>query len=97
MLQKRYFHFLCGGVLIIVLVGAIFTEAIGKDYRKMVPHISAQQALALFKSGRLIALDVHVHKNQNRLSKIVGALCVPASKITKVKLKLPKQLLIGVF
>jgi len=97
MLQKRYFHFLCGGVLIIVLIGAIFTEAIGKDYRKMVPHISAQQALALFKSGRLILLDVHVYENQKRFSMIVGALCVPATKIAKVKLKLPRQLLIGVF
>lgn len=97
MLRKRYFHFLCGGILLIVLIGAAFTEVSGKDYRKMVPHINAQQALALFKSGRLIPLDVHVYKNQNRLSKIVGALYVPAGKITKVKLKLPKQLLIGVF
>jgi hypothetical protein len=97
MLRQKYFYFLCSGILLFVLIGATYTEVSGKDYRKQVPHISAQQALALFKLGRLIPLDVHVYKNQNRLSKIVGALYVPATKIGKVKLKTPKELLIGVF
>ena len=68
----------------------------GADVRKKVPHITAREAFALYETGRLILLDVHTAKNKTR-SLLLGALYIPAYKIGKVKLKIPPNMVIGVF
>ena len=82
--------------LIACAVGVTLVVADATDIRTKMPHISAYKALELFKAGRLILLDVHPKPNKT-YSKIVGALYVSAGKIDKVRLKIPKNKLIGVF
>ena len=96
MRQKGYPYILLS-ILAILVIGGIFTEASGTDYRKLVPHISAQQALTLYKTGRLLLLDVHQYHKSVHRSEIVGAVYIPANKLDKMKLNLSKKLLIGVF
>lgn len=79
-------------LLLVFLSGIV--RAGETDVRKMVPHMSAYEALELFKSGRLILLDVHHGRTQ---SEILGAICVPAEKISRVKLKIPEDKTLGVF
>jgi hypothetical protein len=81
---------------VICAIGINLALAEDTDVRTKVPHISAYKALELFKVGRLILLDVHPKPNKTN-SKIVGALYVSAGKIDKVRLKIPKNKLIGVF
>lgn len=81
--------------LIIFMLKVTFVAA-ETDVRTKVPHISAYQALELFKAGRLILLDVHVAKGRTR-SGIVGALYVPANKIDRIRLKIPDGMRVGVF
>ena len=67
------------------------------DIRKKVPHISARQALALFHAGKIILLDVHARKKNNQRSPIFGAYYIHPNKIGKVTLKIPRNMIIGVF
>lgn len=82
--------------LILLVIKAIPTVAETPDVRTKVPHINAYEALELYKSGRLILLDVHPDQGKVR-SQIVGAFYFPADKIDKIELRLPKTMSIGVF
>jgi hypothetical protein len=86
-------------LLCLSLLGGITTNlAVGEtgDVRREVPHIGAHQALDLFKSGRMILLDVMAEAGKVR-SEIVGAFYIPADKLDKIKLNVPEQMLLGVF
>lgn len=64
------------------------------DVIKKMPHITASQAYYLFQQNKIILLDVHDGRNR---SKIIGAYYIPSKKIKDIKLKIPKDQLIGVF
>ena len=69
-------------------------RALEPEEIKKLPHISAIQAFYLFKQKKILLLDVHDFKEK---SEIIGAYYIPAKKIEKVNLKIPKDQLIGVF
>lgn len=86
-------------LLFLSLLGGISANlAVGQseDVRRVVPHIGAHQALDLFKSGRMILLDVHPGQGKLR-SEIVGAFYIPTDKLEKIELKVPERMLVGVF
>lgn len=95
MLTKNGIRVVCMFLAMFVIRGAAVGAENG-DVRTKVPHISAYEALELFKAGRLILLDVHIEKGKTG-SSIVGASYVPANKIERIKLKVPETILIGVF
>ena len=66
------------------------------DIKKKVPHISAQQAFALFMQNKIILLDVHRSPNKRHAS-ILGAIYTDPWKIDKKKFNFPKGKLVGVF
>ena len=90
---KKCYEIICMFFFISVFISNQL--AIAEDIKKKVPHISAQKAMALYKTGKIILLDVHPSKNN--MSSIVGAHYVSAKKIDKVKLKFPRNILVGVF
>jgi hypothetical protein len=65
-----------------------------QDEIKSLPHITATQAYILSKQNKIVLLDVHDGSNR---SKILGAYYLPSKKIANVRLKIPKDQLIGVF
>ena len=72
---------------------ALSRELTKEDIQKL-PKISAMQALYLHKQKKILLLDVH---DNQKGSPILGAYYIPSKKIEKVKLKIPKNQLIGVF
>jgi len=66
------------------------------DPRTQVPHIDAKKALQLFRAKKLILLDVHPGQDK-RKSDIVGALFVPSTKLSQIKLNVRPEILVGVF
>ena len=75
---------------------APFVYAQTKEEIKKLPHISAYQAYVLFQQKKIIIFDVHPGPNKKRAS-VLGAYYLDKKKIDKVKLKLPKNQLIGVY
>jgi len=69
-------------------------HALTQEEIDKLPHISAMQALYLFKQKKILLLDVHDNKKR---ADIIGAYYIPSKKIDKIKLKIPKNQLIGVF
>lgn len=66
------------------------------DYRSRVPHVSAEKALALYRTGRMVLIDVHPAPGKQR-SKIIGAIYIPANLIDKIRLNLPRGKIGGIF
>ena len=89
-------HKIILSLLLIVFFIAIppSVRALTLEEIKKLPHISATQAFYLFKQNKILLLDVHDNKEK---AEIVGAYYLPSKKIEKVKLKIPKDKLIGVF
>ena len=73
-----------------------FVYALTQEEIKKLPHISAYQAYVLFQQKKIIIFDVHYRTNKKRAS-VLGAHYLDKKKIDKVKLKLPKKQLIGVY
>ena len=69
-------------------------RALTPEEIKKLPHITAIQAYYLFRQNKILLLDVHDNKEK---AEIIGAYYIPSKKIEKVKLKIPKGQLIGVF
>ena len=92
---RMVFVLLCVSVMGGIRVNLVMGEP-EEDPRRMVPHIGAHEALNLFKSGRMILLDVMVAEGRVR-SEIVGAFYIPANKLDKIKLNVPEKMLVGVF
>lgn len=69
---------------------------IDREEAKKIPRISARNAYILFQQNKIIIIDVHPGPNKKRAS-VLGAYYLDKKKIDKVKLKLPKKQLIGVY
>lgn len=95
MASRKMLSLICIFIGLFLVAGTIASSE-GADVRKLVPHITALDAFRLFNAGRLILLDVHTGTNKSR-SNFVGALYIPAYKIGKVKLKIPRNMVLGVF
>jgi len=70
--------------------------AFSESEKAKVPHITAQQAFALFMQNKIILLDVHLSTNKRHAS-ILGAIYTDPWKIDKKKFNFPKGKLVGVF
>ena len=92
---RMVFVLLCVSVMGGIRANLVMGET-EEDPRRMVPHIGAHVALNLFKSGRMILLDVHPEEGKSR-SDIVGAFFIPSEKLDKIKLNIPEKMLVGVF
>ena len=61
-----------------------------------IPRLSAQKAYALFQQKKIILFDTHPGENKTRAS-VVGAYYLDRTKVDRLKLKIPKNKLIGVY
>jgi len=87
--------------LLLLFLAALFNigpimgqETSTQEQIKKLPHITAAQALYLFRQDKIMLLDVHEGSDR---SMIIGAYYLPAKKLPNVRLKIPKSRLIGVF
>ena len=62
-----------------------------------IPRIDCRKASTLFNAGKLFLIDTHEHLKLGDRSPIVGAITIPHNKLGKVKLKIPKNVLIACF
>lgn len=81
-------------VVTVFIAGRVY----GDDYSEMkkLPRLSAQNAYILFQQKKIILLDVHPGENKHNAS-VLGAYYLDHLKVDKIKLKLPKEQLIGVY
>ncbi|MEJ5349174.1 MAG: hypothetical protein WHS46_10870 [Desulfosoma sp.] len=87
-------------LVILVLIFAVCSPALARETnenkKRRVPHITAQQAYALFQQGKIILIDVHPGASKKHAS-IPGALYVSADRIDKGHVSLPKDKLLGLY
>lgn len=84
-------------ILLFLLCGSSLLsaqESLSQEEIEKLPHISAMQAYALHSKGEILLLDVHDGRDR---SQILGAYFIPARKLKSMKLKIPKDQLVGVF
>ena len=68
---------------------------IDREEAKKIPRITARNAYILFQQNKIIIFDVH--PSANKRASVLGAHYLDGKKIDKIKLKLPKNQLIGVY
>lgn len=86
-------------ILLLALVVAFFSfspmsRAMSQSEIEKLPSITAPQAYYLFKLGKIILIDTTVGR---RRAEIVGAYYIPATKFEQMRIKLPRNIIIGVF
>ncbi len=79
-----------------VLVKPNNNYALSQEEIAKLPHISAATALMLYRQGKIILLDVGDAVGKTE-SKFIGAYYFPSKKIEGAKIRLPKNVIIGVF
>lgn len=67
-----------------------------KEQISKLPHITAYQALAMFQQNKIILIDVHPGVNKKQAS-VPGAIYIPKEILSRVKLKIPKGKIIGIY
>lgn len=71
--------------------------ATSQESEKKLPHISPQKAYALFLQKKIILIDVHPGGPEKKQAEILGARYLPFQVLAKRKVKLPRNIIIGVF
>lgn len=82
---------------VLVLCFGSLAYGLSEEELKKLPHISPQKAYALFLQKKILLIDVHPGGPEKKQAEIVGAHYLSSKIIVKKKVKLPRNIIIGVF